>query len=693
MRHAPALPGIQHRIMRAEPHGHVVGVQDRDLGRAGQARAAHHPYIGVADRQNAGAAERGGAHWADAGGGPGIRAGRVVRQVRRQVRGHADRSDSGSAAAMRDAECLVQVQVAHVGADLGRAGQAHLRVHVGPIHIDLAAMRVDDLADVADAGLEHAMRAGVGHHQRCQLILILGSFGAEVGQVHVALPVAAGHHHAVAGHDGAGGVGAVGAAGDEADVPMALAPGLMVTADGEQAGILALAAGVRLQRDRGKARDGAQPVLQALDQRGVALGLVHGCERVDVGEPREGHRDHLRRRVQLHGAGAERDHAAVQRDVPVFQPLHVAQHLVLGVIRAEHRLRQHRGSAHEAGGQRRLSTPCPAQHRQQCFQLRPGHGLIERDGDALPVQPAQVEPSVQRTAHDAIRIRRIERHRVKERSMPQRPRHRACHQPRLQIDPARNPFQARRPVPDRIHPSHHRQQHLGGADVARRFLTPDVLLARLQRQAERRPASGVHTHAHQPPRHLPLVLVQGGEEPGMRTAEAHRHAEALGRAHDHIRAHLAGWREQHEAQQVRTDDHQRPRLVRGADLATQVPHLASCAGVLQHDGERGSDRRRIAGRHIHQRDAGRCRAGGQHRAGLGMHVGTDRQRVGLGAAQPVRHRHRLGRRRRFVQQRGVGDRQAGQVTDHGLEIEQRLEPALRDLGLIGRVGGIPAGVL
>ena len=31
--------------------------------------------------------------------------------------------------------------------------------------------------------------------------------------------------------------------------------------------------------------------------------------------------------------------------------------------------------------------------------------------------------------------------------------------------------------------------------------------------------------------------------------------------------------------------------------------------------------------------------------------------------------------------------------DHRLEIEQRLEPALGDLGLVGRVRGVPAGVL
>ena len=39
-------------------------------------------------------------------------------------------------------------------------------------------------------------------------------------------------------------------------------------------------------------------------------------------------------------------------------------------------------------------------------------------------------------------------------------------------------------------------------------------------------------------------------------------------------------------------------------------------------------------------------------------------------------RHRLGGGGALVEQRGVGGRQAGQVADHRLEVEQRLEPAL-----------------
>ena len=47
----------------------------------------------------------------------------------------------------------------------------------------------------------------------------------------------------------------------------------------------------------------------------------------------------------------------------------------------------------------------------------------------------------------------------------------------------------------------------------------------------------------------------------------------------------------------------------------------------------------------------------------------------------------------FVEERGIGKGQPGQIGDHGLEIEQTFETALRDLGLVGGILGIPARIL
>ena len=89
------------------------------------------------------------------------------------------------------------------------------------------------------------------------------------------------------------------------------------------------------------------------------------------------------------------------------------------------------------------------------------------------------------------------------------------------------------------------------------------------------------------------------------------------------------------------------------------------------------------------------------RRGAGLHHGDvlrvavliHEERARLRLRHALRHGHRLGRRRRLVQKRGIGDLQPGQIADHGLEVQQRLQPALADLGLVGRVGGVPGGVL
>ena len=67
------------------------------------------------------------------------------------------------------------------------AGQADLRVHVRAVHVNLAAVRVDDFANLADGFLEHAVRARIGDHQARQIIFVRLGFGAQVGHVNVAV--------------------------------------------------------------------------------------------------------------------------------------------------------------------------------------------------------------------------------------------------------------------------------------------------------------------------------------------------------------------------------------------------------------------------------------------------------------------------------------------------------------------------
>ena len=61
---------------------------------------------------------------------------------------------------------------------------------------------------------------------------------------------------------------------------------------------------------------------------------------MDVGELSPSNRQHFRSRVEFHGAAAQRNHAAVHRQIAVFEFFQVAQHFVLGVVTIEHRMLQ-----------------------------------------------------------------------------------------------------------------------------------------------------------------------------------------------------------------------------------------------------------------------------------------------------------------------------------------------------------------
>ena len=74
-----------------------------------------------------------------------------------------------------------------------------------------------------------------------------------------------------------------------------------------------------------------------------------------------------------------------------------------------------------------------------------------------------------------------------------------------------------------------------------------------------------------------------------------------------------------------------------------------------------------------------------------MQPAREHRLAALGDA--VRHQHRLGGAGRAVVHRGVRHLHAGERRDLGLELEQILQRALRDLGLVGRVAGQELGAL
>ena len=114
--------------------------------------------------------------------------------------------------------------------------------------------------------------------------------------------------------------------------------------------------------------------------------------------------------------------------------------------------------------------------------------------------------------------------------------------------------QARRAVIDRVHARDHGEQHLRRADVRRRLLAADVLLARLQCEAVRRTSVRVDGDADEAAGHRALEVVARREVARVRAAIADRHAEALRRADDDVGAPFARRRQQREREEVGGDD-------------------------------------------------------------------------------------------------------------------------------------------
>ena len=139
----------------------------------------------------------------------------------------------------------------------------------------------------------------------------------------------------------------------------------------------------------------------------------------------------------------------------------------------------------------------------------------------------------------------------------------------------------------------------------------------------------------------------------------------------------------------------RARDERARGRATRPASSGYCSSSAEHAGRRTPTSR---GSTDAQLDAERLGARSQHvdrlrKAAVATTRNASRSPPRCFALHAVQQRHRLGRGRRLVEQRRVRDLHPRQVAHHRLEVEQRLEAALRDLGLVRRVRRVPAGVL
>ena len=241
---------------------------------------------------------------------------------------------------MRNAERLVQIQVADVAAELARPGQPDQRVEIGAVDVDLTPGVVDGRADLGDVVLVDTVSGRVGDHDCREPLGVLGDLGAQVVEVDVAVLAARHHDHPHAGQRRRGRVGAVRAGRDQAHVAVGVTAGGVIVGDRQQARVLPLRSGVGLQRDCVISGQTGQPRLQIGDQLAQARRVGGGGERVLTGELRPGDRLHLCGSVEFHGAGPQRDHCPIQREILVGQRTQVTHHRGFGAVAGERRVGQ-----------------------------------------------------------------------------------------------------------------------------------------------------------------------------------------------------------------------------------------------------------------------------------------------------------------------------------------------------------------
>ena len=330
---------------------------------------------------------------------------------------------------------------------------------------------------------------------------------------------------------------------NQADVALPFATALVILADRHESSVFALGTGVGLHADRVETGDRAEPGLQLLDHQLVTLGLTARDKRMQIGELSPGDRNHLAGGVEFHGAGAERDHRLIQRQVLVLQLLEIAQHLGFAVVRVEHRMLQVAALALQRLGNARgqltgiqrediEAVIGTEEDRQELLDGTLITGFIEADTETAAAEDAQVDLRRFGAIDDrALRTADLEGQSVEE--MLVDPNDALLLETRGEdggqpVDTLGDALEALRAVVHGVETSDVGQQHLGRADVGVGLLAADVLLAGLQRHTQRGVAAGVLGHADDASRHTALEFVTAGEIGRVRAAVAHRHTEALG---------------------------------------------------------------------------------------------------------------------------------------------------------------------
>ncbi len=161
---------------------------------------------------------------------------------------------------------------------------------------------MDYLGDLGDIHIKEPQGVRVGQHQGRHPVVHLGP---QVIQGNAAVFIRGHLDDVHAHHGGAGRVGAVGRVGDQDDLALAVPPGLVVSDDQFQAGVLPVGPGHRLQGHRIHAGDFRQVLFQFVGQLQGPLGALFRGQGMEPGKTGQPAHRLIDLGVVLHGTGPQ----------------------------------------------------------------------------------------------------------------------------------------------------------------------------------------------------------------------------------------------------------------------------------------------------------------------------------------------------------------------------------------------------
>ena len=193
-------------------------------------------------------------------------------------------------------------------------------------------MFVEEIRDLRDARLEEAERAGEGEHEGGDAVAVRFEGNPERLEIEVAVGIRGDALDLEAGHSGGGGVGAVRRVRHE-DAATGAAVGVVVGAGDQDAGQLAVGAGVGRERDFVQPRNLREQALEAVHQRKGALGGLLRLHGVDVCQAGEASGHLVDPGIVLHRAATERVEAGVDAEVALRELREVTDDVRLRQLR------------------------------------------------------------------------------------------------------------------------------------------------------------------------------------------------------------------------------------------------------------------------------------------------------------------------------------------------------------------------